>query len=32
MIRVRTTTYNQKEEPVMAFTGNLLVPHRPAPA
>jgi acyl dehydratase len=32
MIRVRTTTYNQKDEPVMAFTGNLLVPRRPAPA
>ena len=32
MIRVRTTTYNQKDEPVMAFTGNLLVPRRPATA
>ena len=32
MIRVRTTTYNQKDEPVMAFTGNLLVPRRPAAA
>jgi acyl dehydratase len=32
MIRVRTTTYNQKDEPVMAFTGNLLVPRRPGTA
>jgi acyl dehydratase len=32
MLRVRTTTYNQKDEPVMAFTGNLLVPRRPAAA
>jgi acyl dehydratase len=32
MIRVRTTTYNQKDEPVMAFTGNLLVPRRPITA
>jgi acyl dehydratase len=32
MIRVRTTTYNQKDELVMAFTGNLLVPRRPATA
>ena len=31
-IRVRTTTYNQKDEPVMAFIGNLLVPRRPAAA
>ena len=30
MIRVRTTTYNQNDEPVMAFTGNLLVPRRPS--
>jgi acyl dehydratase len=29
-IRVRTTTFNQNEEPVMVFTGNLLVPRRPA--
>jgi acyl dehydratase len=29
-IRVRTTTYNQDDEPVMIFTGNLLVPRRPA--
>jgi acyl dehydratase len=30
MIRVRTTTLNQNDEPVMVFTGNLLVPRRPA--
>jgi len=30
MIRVRNTTFNQKEEPVQIFTGNLLVPRRPA--
>jgi acyl dehydratase len=30
MIRVRTTTFNQNNEPVMLFTGNLLVPRRPA--
>jgi acyl dehydratase len=30
MIRVRTTTFNQNGEPVMVFTGNLLVPRRPA--
>jgi acyl dehydratase len=30
LIRVRTTTFNQKGEPVMVFTGNLLVPRRPA--
>jgi acyl dehydratase len=29
MIRVRTTTFNQNNEPVMMFTGNLLVPRRP---
>ena len=28
MIRVRTTTFNQNDEPVMIFTGNLLVPRR----
>ena len=27
-IRVRTTTYNQDDEPVQEFTGNLLVPRR----
>ncbi len=30
MIRVRTTTFNQNDETVMMFTGNLLVPKRPA--
>ena len=30
MIRVRNTTYNQNDEPVQIFTGNLLVPRRPA--
>ncbi len=30
LLRVRTTTFNQKDEPVMVFTGNLLVPRRPA--
>jgi acyl dehydratase len=29
-IRVRTTTLNQNGEAVMIFTGNLLVPRRPA--
>lgn len=29
-VRVRTTTYNQNNEPVQAFTGNLIVPRRPA--
>jgi acyl dehydratase len=29
-IRVRTTTYNQNGEAVQAFTGNLIVPRRPA--
>jgi acyl dehydratase len=30
LIRVRTTTFNQNNEPVMIFTGNLLVPRRTA--
>jgi acyl dehydratase len=30
LIRVRTTTLNQDEEPVQVYTGNLLVPRRPA--
>lgn len=30
MIRVRTTTFNQNNEAVQRFTGNLLVPRRPA--
>ncbi len=29
MIRVRNTTFNQNDEPVQIFTGNLLVPRRP---
>jgi acyl dehydratase len=29
MIRVRMTTFNQNNEPVQVFTGNLLVPRRP---
>ncbi len=29
MIRVRNTTFNQNDEPVQVFTGNLLVPRRP---
>lgn len=28
LIRVRTTTFNQNDEPVQIFTGNLLVPRR----
>ena len=32
LIRVRTTTFNQNNEPVMVFTGNLLVPRRPQSA
>jgi acyl dehydratase len=32
LLRVRTTTFNQNDEPVMMFTGNLLVPRRPATA
>jgi acyl dehydratase len=30
VIRVRTTTFNQNDQPVQIFTGNLLVPRRPA--
>ncbi len=30
LIRVRTTTFNQKDETVQIFTGNLIVPRRPA--
>jgi acyl dehydratase len=29
LLRVKTTTFNQNNEPVMLFTGNLLVPRRP---
>jgi acyl dehydratase len=32
LIRVRTTTLNQHAEPVQIYTGNLLVPRRPANA
>ena len=32
MIRVRTTTFNQNDEPVQVFTGNLLVSRRPGEA
>ena len=32
MIRVRTTTFNQNNEAVQVFTGNLLVPRRPGEA
>jgi len=30
LIKVRTTTFNQNGEPVQVFTGNLIVPRRPA--
>ena len=30
LIKVRTTTFNQNDEAVMIYTGNLLVPRRPA--
>jgi len=30
-IRVRTTTFNQNDEAVQSFTGNLIVPRRPSP-
>jgi acyl dehydratase len=32
MLRVRTTTFNQNDEPVQVFTGNLIVPRSPAKA
>ena len=32
MIRLRTTTFNQNGEPVQIYTGNLVVPRRPADA
>jgi acyl dehydratase len=32
MIKARTTTFNQNDEPVMVFTGNLLVSRRPSSA
>jgi acyl dehydratase len=28
VVKVRTTTYNQRDEPVQVFTGNLIVPRR----
>jgi acyl dehydratase len=28
LVKVRTTTYNQRDEPVQVFVGNLLVPRR----
>jgi acyl dehydratase len=31
LIRVRTTTYNQNDEAVQSFVGNLIVPRHPAP-
>jgi len=30
MVKLRTTTFNQNEEPVQIFVANLLVPARPA--
>jgi acyl dehydratase len=32
LVRVRTTTFNQNEEAVQIYTGNLLVPRRPGSA
>jgi len=29
MVKVRTTTLNQNDEPVQVFTANLVVPRRP---
>ncbi|HEY5065602.1 MAG TPA: MaoC family dehydratase [Xanthobacteraceae bacterium] len=31
LIRVRTTTYNQNDEDVQSFVGNLIVPRHPSP-
>ena len=28
MVRVRTTTFNQRDEPVLSFTARLIVPKR----
>jgi acyl dehydratase len=28
LVKVRTTTFNQRDEPVQVFTGNLIVPRR----
>ena len=30
LVKVRTTTFNQRDEPVQVFTGNLIVPRWPA--
>ena len=30
LAKIRTTTFNQNNEPVQVFTGNLFVPRRPA--
>ncbi|HUC71746.1 MAG TPA: MaoC family dehydratase [Stellaceae bacterium] len=32
LVRVRTTTFNQRDEPVQIFVANLLVPRRPPTA
>lgn len=32
IVKVRTTTFNQANEPVQVFTGNLIVQRRPGPA
>jgi acyl dehydratase len=32
LVKVRTTTFNQNNEPVQVFTGTLIVPRRPAAA
>ncbi|MNT68368.1 hypothetical protein D3C72_2065970 [compost metagenome] len=32
IVKVRTTTFNQADEPVQVFTGNLIVQCRPAAA
>jgi acyl dehydratase len=31
LVKVRTTTYNQNDEPVQVNVGNLVVPRRPSP-
>jgi hypothetical protein len=32
MVKLRTTTLNQRNEPVQISVGNLVVPRRPMPA
>jgi acyl dehydratase len=32
VVKVRTTTFNQADEPVQVFTANLIVQRRPAAA